>query len=276
MPGVRVAREDRITLTIVRLTDGIVLLLLLLERGDITATVRCADTKRILAVRKTDATIPDETIQGVAVEFIERFGGIFHVLELYNTFNIATSHTTEEITYLDEAHGPVTLLAEAQLAIPELPREELPQAVLQIAEGVATRRCGSREVANVQGVDRRVVVTSSASAPRTCARSRRRQLRRRRSRFCRKCQRSDRTDQLIFVSALRATNTRRIRVWKGRRNLSRLAKMRRRLAAWRLRTRTGWEGGMTRERRGHGIGGELRASTTRRRMSILRSRHGTG
>ena len=62
------------------------------------------------------------------------------------------------MTHLNKAHRAIALLAEAELAISRLPGEQLPQAVLEDAKGVATRRRRRGEVPDIQRIDGRVLV----------------------------------------------------------------------------------------------------------------------
>ena len=110
--------------------------------------------------------------------------------------------------YFNETHGAVALLAEAQLAEARLLREQLPKQTFEEGVSVAARRRGSGQVPDIERVDGRIVVASTARTTGACSRRWRRKLRRSGPGLRGHSERPDGLDKVVLVPALRPIGAR--------------------------------------------------------------------
>ena len=85
------------------------------------------------------------------VQIVQGLRGEANVLKLQTMKSIHNRSLSTCSTYLDEAHGPVALLSEAQPAVPRLCGEERLEGVLQMLRRVPRHR--GRKVTDVERVN---------------------------------------------------------------------------------------------------------------------------
>lgn len=121
---------------------------LLIGRGNVwtvTTGIERAAKERILAEAQTQATILDQPVQGIAIDFTK------------------SASCTTDIVKFDEAHGPGSLDTEAHLPETFSTREDLVKSLFELRSG-GWRSDATGKVADEEGVAGRILIDGEAPA----------------------------------------------------------------------------------------------------------------